>query len=100
MVDLPHHTARKLNATEKRRTRTKQKQKASSYAPSHYLTLLYEEYQSVKIIDYEENHLADKYIDFRMIVKEYKEGILLFQLMEEEVWKDMILKLLFKPSRV
>ena len=68
----------------------KQKQKASSYAPSHYLTLLYEEYQSVKIIDYEENHLADKYIDFRMIVKEYKEGILLFQLMEEEVWNKAV----------
>jgi peptidyl-prolyl cis-trans isomerase SurA len=68
----------------------KQKQKVSSYSPSHYLTLLYDDYQSGKIIEYEENHLADKYIDFKMIVNEYKEGILLFQLMEEEVWNKAV----------
>jgi len=38
-------------------------------------------------IDYEENHLKEKYYDYKMLVKEYREGIMLFQIMEDEVWQ-------------
>jgi peptidyl-prolyl cis-trans isomerase SurA len=66
-------------------------QKPSSYSPTYYMSLLYDTFQEEKIIAYEEDHLSDKYIDYRMIVKEYQEGILLFELMEQEVWNKAVL---------
>lgn len=38
------------------------------------------------VMDYEESRLADKYEDYRMLYDEYKDGILLFSLMDEKVW--------------
>lgn len=59
-------------------------------APQTYMTSLYEEYKNSTLIEYEENHLADKYEDYKMLVKEYRDGILLFQLMDEKVWSKAI----------
>ena len=39
---------------------------------------------------YEEDHLADKYDDFKYIMQEYKDGILLFELTDQEVWSQAI----------
>lgn len=61
-------------------------QKPNSYGPEVYMRLLYNNFVDDTIISYEEEHLEDKYIDYKMLVKEYKEGILLFELMENEVW--------------
>jgi peptidyl-prolyl cis-trans isomerase SurA len=55
-------------------------------APATFVEALYKEWQKEQLIDYEEAHLADKYEDYRMLVQEYHDGILLFQLMEENVW--------------
>ncbi|HNP17384.1 MAG TPA: peptidylprolyl isomerase [Fulvivirga sp.] len=65
-------------------------EKPSSYVPKTYMGLLYDAFQEEKIIAYEEAHLSDKYLDYRMIVKEYQEGILLFDLMEKEVWNKAV----------
>ncbi|MEM9856860.1 MAG: peptidylprolyl isomerase [Bacteroidota bacterium] len=62
------------------------KQKNNSYKLDQYIQLLYDDFEEEKIISYEDDQLEEKYIDYRMLVKEYREGILLFQLMEEEVW--------------
>lgn len=47
---------------------------------------VYDSFLEESILAYEEDHLAEKYIDYRMLVKEYREGILLFQLMEDKIW--------------
>ncbi|EMR02670.1 peptidylprolyl isomerase [Cesiribacter andamanensis] len=55
-------------------------------APETLLNRLYQDWQKEEIIAYEEAHLEEKYEDYRMLVQEYHDGILLFQLMEENVW--------------
>ena len=58
--------------------------------PSTYAYQLYDTYQNQTIMDYADAHLEDKYPDFKMLVQEYNDGILLFDLMEKEVWKKAI----------
>jgi peptidyl-prolyl cis-trans isomerase SurA len=57
-----------------------------SGTPAYALEQAYKTWQKEQLMAYEEAHLADKYEDYRMLVKEYHDGILLFQLMEENVW--------------
>jgi peptidyl-prolyl cis-trans isomerase SurA len=51
---------------------------------------LYKEYTNAQVIAYEEKHLEEKYVDYKMLVKEYRDGILLFNLMDEKVWTKAI----------
>ncbi len=60
--------------------------KRDAISPKFYMTLLYKEYVNESLISYEENNLENKYPDYKMLVKEYKDGILLFQLMDAKVW--------------
>lgn len=39
-----------------------------------------------KLLAYEDGRLEEKYIDFRMLMKEYRDGILLFELTDKNVW--------------
>jgi len=59
-------------------------------SPKTYMKNLYNEYVNQSLIAYEEAHLADKYIDYRMLLNEYHDGILLFQLMEDKVWNKAV----------
>ncbi|MDX1909165.1 MAG: peptidylprolyl isomerase [Bacteroidia bacterium] len=47
-------------------------------------------YIEQRLLQYEEDHLADKNEDFRYLVQEYHDGILLFTLMEQRVWKKAV----------
>ena len=47
---------------------------------------LYDTFVDESIYNYEEVHLSDKYVDYRMLTKEYRDGILLFQLMDDKIW--------------
>ena len=51
-----------------------------------HLRQLYERWRKEELLTYEEAHLAEKYDDYRLLVQEYHDGILLFQLMDETVW--------------
>ncbi len=46
----------------------------------------YQEYVDKLCLDFEEEQLEEKYFDFRLIMNEYREGILLFDLMDKKVW--------------
>jgi peptidyl-prolyl cis-trans isomerase SurA len=66
-------------------------QPQNTLSPSTYFSNLYKMYVDESIVAYEESHLANKYLDYRMLYREYYEGILLFQIMEDNVWQKAIL---------
>ncbi|MCU0450132.1 MAG: peptidylprolyl isomerase [Bernardetiaceae bacterium] len=51
-----------------------------------YTTSLYEQFVDQTVLDYEERNLPDRYPEYRFLTNEYREGILLFKVMEEKVW--------------
>ena len=58
--------------------------------PALVMQQLYDQYVDESLTEYERNALDTKYEDYRMLVKEYRDGILLFQLMDEKVWSKAI----------
>ncbi|MBC6990779.1 peptidylprolyl isomerase [Hymenobacter sp. BT491] len=58
--------------------------------PRYAMQLLYDQYVDQSLTDFEKANLENKYEDYRMLVKEYRDGILLFQLMDEKVWSKAI----------
>lgn len=52
-----------------------------------YAYQLYDEYVKESVFAYEDAHLEEKYPDFKLLVQEYHDGILLFDLMDKVVWK-------------
>ena len=54
--------------------------------PATYAYQLYESFSNEIVMNYADAHLEDKYPEFKALVQEYKDGILLFDLMDKEVW--------------
>lgn len=54
--------------------------------PAAYAYQLYDSFLQQEVFAYEDSKLEDKYPDFKALVQEYHDGILLFSLMENEVW--------------
>ncbi len=67
-----------------------QRKRAADTSPAYAARMAYEKYRDEALVGYEESRLEEKYEDYRMLVKEYRDGILLFQLMDEEVWSRAI----------
>ena len=66
----------------------KQHQSAQPFMTSaSYAYQLYDEFLKESAFAYEDAHLEEKYPDFKLLVQEYHDGILLFDLMDKEVWK-------------
>jgi len=54
--------------------------------PSHYMKVLYDKFVEKSTFDFERNLLEEKYPEYKLLVNEYKEGMLLFQIMNDKVW--------------
>jgi len=54
--------------------------------PKQYLNELIDQYIEKALMDFEEKQLIEKNRDFRMLLNEYYEGILLFEIMNKNVW--------------
>ena len=61
-----------------------------SAQPGFAMQQLYDQYVEQSLTEFEKGSLDTKYEDYRMLVKEYRDGILLFQLMDEKVWSKAI----------
>ena len=72
-------------------TYVQQNQRARPGAqPGFAMQQLYDQYVEQSLTEFEKSSLDTKYEDYRMLVKEYRDGILLFQLMDEKVWSKAI----------
>ena len=58
--------------------------------PATYAYQLYESFSNETAMNYADAHLEDKYPEFKALVQEYKDGILLFDLMDREVWNKAV----------
>ena len=58
--------------------------------PATYAYQLYEGFSNTTVMDYGDAHLEEKYPDFKALVQEYRDGILLFDLMDREVWNKAV----------
>ena len=63
-----------------------QKRAPKGSSPEQAIYALYQTYVDQTVMEYENSRLEEKYPEFRMLVNEYRDGILLFDLTQEKVW--------------
>jgi peptidyl-prolyl cis-trans isomerase SurA len=61
-------------------------QRPSTLAPEKYLDLLYQQFIDTTILKLLEERISVQHPEYRYLLQEYYEGILLFDVMEKEVW--------------
>lgn len=55
-----------------------------------YVNQKFNEWVDKTVMSYEDSRLEEKHPDFRMLMKEYRDGILLFELTDEMVWSKAV----------
>ena len=65
---------------------TQMQRQRAGITPEAYMNELLDKYIEQTLIDFEEKQLIETNRDFRMLLNEYYEGILLFEIMNEKVW--------------
>ncbi|MBN2861601.1 MAG: peptidylprolyl isomerase, partial [Bacteroidales bacterium] len=64
----------------------KRKSRIITSDPAYFINQSVDLISSDQIIQYENSILEDKYPDFRYLMKEFHDGILLFEISEEKIW--------------
>jgi len=59
-------------------------------SPVEYLKAQLDKYSEDQLMAYEDSKLESKHTPFRLLMKEYKEGILLFELTDQKVWSKAV----------
>ena len=59
-------------------------------SPAIAMKSMYDKFVEESVTNFEKNQLEAKYTDYRMLINEYRDGILLFQLMDDKVWSRAI----------
>ena len=73
-------------------------QRSSTMAPEKYLDLLYQQFIDTTILKLLEERISAQHPEYRYLLQEYYEGILLFDVMEKEVWSKASLDSLGQQS--
>ena len=68
----------------------KNQKRQQGLTPKKQMRSLYPLYLEEALMAAEESSLGDKYPDYRMLLNEYHEGIMLFELMDERVWSKAV----------
>jgi peptidyl-prolyl cis-trans isomerase SurA len=66
-----------------------QSKRAKGDIPS-IINQFYKQFVDEAAVDYEESHLDQKYPEFKALMQEYRDGILLFELTDEKVWSKAV----------
>ncbi len=69
----------------------KEQRKQSKKNLALYVNWQYDKFEKQEVLAYEENNLVNKYDDYKHILQEYHDGILLFDLTDELVWTNAVL---------
>lgn len=64
----------------------KNQRKREKMSIENYVNAQYISFTNDNLMKYQDAHLEDKYPDFRNLMTEYRDGILLFNLTDEKVW--------------
>jgi peptidyl-prolyl cis-trans isomerase SurA len=65
-------------------------QKTQTIDKDVYLEQLFNNYVAESCLAYEDKHLEEKYPEFKALMEEYHDGILLFNLTDEKVWSKAV----------
>ncbi len=69
---------------------TRKKADKNARTPYQYADNAYSSFVKEKILEYEKSQLSKKYPEYRLLAREYFEGILLFDLTEDKVWQKSV----------
>ena len=65
---------------------SQQKNKLSTKPVKKLVAELFESWKDDELIEYYTDNLENEFIDFKNVMDEYRDGLLLFDLMEKEIW--------------
>lgn len=65
---------------------SQQKNKLSTKPVTKLVSELFESWKGEQLIAYYTDNLENEFIDFKNVMDEYRDGLLLFDLMEKEIW--------------
>ncbi len=55
-----------------------------------YVEERFQQFSDDKLMEFEDGRLEEKYPEFRLLMKEYRDGILLFELTDQKVWSKAV----------